>query len=242
MITLGIDTTNQTLAVGVVDDQTVLGQVQINIKKNYNIILMPTIKNLFSTIQLTPKDIDRIVVSDGPGSYTGLRIGVTTAKTLAYTLKKELVGVSSLKVIAKNCSGVQGIIVPLFDARRNNVYAGAYQFNNDKLETILEDVHIAMDELLEELSKKYVSPFFVGSDCQKFLSDIKIKLPYSIINENLIWNIPNGATTAQLGVFEQPVDDIQSFLPRYLKRVEAEEKWLETHQLGEESYVEKFKA
>lgn len=100
MITLGIDTANQTLAVGVLEDETVLGQIQINRKKNHSLTLMPALDQLISDCQLTPEQIDRIAVSSGPGSYTGLRIGVTTAKTLAYTLNKELVGVSSLAVLA----------------------------------------------------------------------------------------------------------------------------------------------
>ncbi|WP_019724582.1 tRNA (adenosine(37)-N6)-threonylcarbamoyltransferase complex dimerization subunit type 1 TsaB, partial [Enterococcus mundtii] len=120
MITLGIDTANQTLAVGVLEDQTVLGQIQINKKKNHSLTLMPALDQLISDCQLTPEQIDRIAVSSGPGSYTGLRIGVTTAKTLAYALNKELVGVSSLAVLAANCVGIEGIIVPMFDARRKN--------------------------------------------------------------------------------------------------------------------------
>lgn len=118
MITLGIDTANQTLAIGVVEDEQILGQIQTNIKRNHSVTLMPAIDQLFADLQISPKDIDRIAVSDGPGSYTGLRIGVTTAKTIAYTLDKELVGVSSLKTIAANCIGVDNIIVPMFDARR----------------------------------------------------------------------------------------------------------------------------
>lgn len=75
MITLGIDTANQTLAVGVLEDETVLGQIQINRKKNHSLTLMPALDQLISDCQLTPEQIDRIAVSSGPGSYTGLRIG-----------------------------------------------------------------------------------------------------------------------------------------------------------------------
>ena len=98
MITLGIDTANQTLAIGVVEDKQILGQIQTNIKRNHSVTLMPAIDQLFADLQMSPQDIDRIAVSDGPGSYTGLRIGVTTAKTIAYTLDNDLIGVSSLKL------------------------------------------------------------------------------------------------------------------------------------------------
>lgn len=240
MITLGIDTANQTLAVGVINENHILGQVQINVKKNHSVSLMPTIDQLFSDIQLSPDAVDRIVVSAGPGSYTGLRIGVTTAKTLAYTLRKELVGVSSLKAIAVNCIGIDGLIVPLFDARRKNVYSGIYRQKNGELESVLADTHISLAELFVHLKGSNEAILFVGEDCQKFSAEIAENLPEATINQYAEWNIPNGATIAKMGANDDPIEDIQNFLPRYLKKVEAEEKWLETHSPGEESYVEKI--
>ncbi|EOH87571.1 tRNA (adenosine(37)-N6)-threonylcarbamoyltransferase complex dimerization subunit type 1 TsaB [Enterococcus villorum] len=240
MITLGIDTANQTLAVGITEDGNILGQIQINKKKNHSVSLMPAIEQLFQAIELEPTEVDRIVVSDGPGSYTGLRIGVTTAKTLAYTLNKELVGVSSLQAIAANCVNVEGLIVPLFDARRKNVYAGVYRQREGEIETVLEDVHISIVELLDQLKQFQEPILFVGVDVQKFTTEIEEILPTAKINHVLEWNLPNGITIATLGSKIEPTKDIQNFLPRYLKKVEAEEKWLETHTPGDESYVEKI--
>ncbi len=130
MKTLAIDTSNQTLAVAVVDGQEVLGQSQTMAIKNHSTALMPAIDGLMQAVGMAPKELEQIVVAKGPGSYTGLRIGVTTAKTLAQTLNIPLIGVSSLKAVAANCVGVSQVIVPLFDARRQNVYAGAYQWHN----------------------------------------------------------------------------------------------------------------
>lgn len=240
MITLGIDTANQTLAIGVIEDEIILGQLQINKKKNHSISLMPAIDQLFSAIELEPTEVDRIAVSDGPGSYTGLRIGVTTAKTLAYTLGKELVGVSSLQAIAANCVNVEGLIVPLFDARRKNVYAGVYRQREGKVETVLEDIHISIIELLEQLKQFHEPILFVGVDVTKFTVEIEEMLPEAKVNRVLEWNLPNGITVAALGAANDPVKDVQNFLPRYLKKVEAEEKWLETHTPGDERYVEKI--
>ncbi|MGX7172441.1 tRNA (adenosine(37)-N6)-threonylcarbamoyltransferase complex dimerization subunit type 1 TsaB [Enterococcus ratti] len=240
MITLGIDTANQPLAIGVMKDENILGQLQINKRKNHSVRLMPAIDQLFLAIEIEPAAVDRIVVSDGPGSYTGLRIGVTTAKTLAYTLKKELVGVSSLQVLAANCVHIKGLLVPLIDARRKNVYAGVYRQTKGNLETVLEDVHISITELLEQLASFSEPILFLGTDAQKFTTEIMKALPNAKINRIAAWNLPNGATVAALGTKRKPVKDIQNFLPRYLKKVEAEEKWLETHTPGDESYVEKI--
>src|SRR5690606_17037777 len=128
MIWLGIDTANTPLSVAIVKDGTILAEVNSSMAVNHSLRAMPVIEELFETVKLQPKDIDAIAVSEGPGSYTGVRIGVTIAKTLAWTLKKPLFGVSSLKVLAANALYCDGVICPIVDARRNNVYAGVYEF------------------------------------------------------------------------------------------------------------------
>ncbi|MBO0439723.1 tRNA (adenosine(37)-N6)-threonylcarbamoyltransferase complex dimerization subunit type 1 TsaB [Candidatus Enterococcus ikei] len=236
---LAIDTSNQTLTVAVCEEKKIIGQYTITVKRNHSLTLMPAITQLVKDVGLAPKDIDRIVVAQGPGSYTGLRIGVTTAKTLAYTLKKELVGISSLKALAANCVTIKGPIIPIFDARRNNVYTGIYEYTEGTLTTVMADRHIAMDEWLEQL-KKYTEVYFVGEDVEKFRSQIESVLPTAKINEIPQWQIPNGASLAELGRLAEAESDVHHFLPNYLKRVEAEENWLKDHTPEVENYVEKI--
>ena len=107
---LAMDTSNQTLAVAVLEDDRVLAQFQLNRKMNHSLTLMPAIETVMQTSGLKPADLDRIVVAVGPGSYTGIRIAVTTAKTLAETLKIELTTVSSLAVIAANAQTNKWIV------------------------------------------------------------------------------------------------------------------------------------
>lgn len=236
---LAIDTSNQTLAVGIMDGQQVLGQIQTTINKNHSVTLMPAVELLTQKVGFKSKDFERIVVAQGPGSYTGLRIGVTAAKTLANTLKIELVGVSSLKVIAANCIGQKGWIVPLFNARRKNVYAGAYEWQAGKFVNVLPDQYLALSDLIEKLAGQDV--YFVGEDVQVFHEDLVEAFSEAAINQIPEWNYPNGVTLASLGAKEQPVANIHAFLPEYLKLVEAEENWLATQpqQVRVESYVEK---
>ena len=92
MKVLAFDTSSKALSLAVLEDKQLLAETTINIKKNHSITLMPAIDFLMGSLDLTPKDLDRIVVAKGPGSYTGLRIAVATAKTLAHTLNIELVG------------------------------------------------------------------------------------------------------------------------------------------------------
>ena len=241
MKTLAIDTSNQTLAVAVVDGQEVLGQSQTMAIKNHSTELMPAIDGLMQAVGMAPKELEQIVVAKGPGSYTGLRIGVTTAKTLAQTLNIPLIGVSSLKAVAANCVGVSQVIVPLFDARRQNVYAGAYQWHNGTLETRIKDQHISLSELLAQLKAvDGQEVLFVGADTVKFKDMIEAELPTARINQVSLWNYPNGVVLAAIAKEEAPVASIHDFVPDYLKLVEAEEKWLASHEPGVDAYVEKI--
>lgn len=241
MKTLAIDTSNQTLAVAVVDGQEVLGQSQTMAIKNHSTALMPAIDGLMQAVGIAPKELEQIVVAKGPGSYTGLRIGVTTAKTLAQTLNIPLIGVSSLKAVAANCVGVSQVVVPLFDARRQNVYAGAYQWHNGTLETRIKDQHISLSELLAQLKAvDGQEVLFVGADTIKFKDMIEAELPTARINQVSLWNYPNGVVLAAIAKEEAPVASIHDFVPDYLKLVEAEEKWLASHEPGVDAYVEKI--
>ena len=93
-----------------------------NIKQNHSVQLMPEIQKLFEQSQVDKQEITDIVVAEGPGSYTGLRIGVTVAKTLAYALQTRLYGVSSLKALAATIKDEHRLLVPIFDARRSGLY------------------------------------------------------------------------------------------------------------------------
>ena len=108
---LAFDTSSKALSVAILEDETLLAETTLTIKKNHSITLMPVIDFLMQQIDLTPKELDRIVVAEGPGSYTGLRIAVATAKTLAHTLGIELVGVSSLLALVPD--DLEGLVVPV---------------------------------------------------------------------------------------------------------------------------------
>lgn len=231
---LAFDTSSKALSVALVEDGDILGQVTLNIKKNHSITLMPTIDFLMAQVGLKPKDLDRIAVAKGPGSYTGLRIAVTTAKTLAYSLDIELVGVSSLQAMAKNLE-TSSLVVPLMDARRKNVYAGAY-LNG---ESVIADRHTSFDDLVPLLQERDEKIIFTG-EVDNFIEDISEKLPNArVINDSLL-KLPSAYQIALIGAEMEPVE-IHTFVPEYLKRVEAEEKWLETHHEDKDTgYINKI--
>ena len=227
MKVLAFDTSSKALSLAILEDKQLLAETTINIKKNHSITLMPAIDFLMASLDLTPKDLDRIVVAEGPGSYTGLRIAVATAKTLAHTLNIELVGMSSLLALVPNQQ--EGLIVPLMDARRNNVYAGFYE----NTQPVFPEAHLSFAEVLEQV-KDAEQVTFVG-EVGAFAEQIQERLPQANYQETL----PNAANLA-LWAWDKEVDSLHDFVPNYLKRVEAEENWLKNHTESGESYIKRL--
>ena len=227
MKVLAFDTSSKALSLAILEDKQVLAETTINIKKNHSITLMPAIDFLMSSLDLTPKDLDRIVVAEGPGSYTGLRIAVATAKTLAHTLNIELVGMSSLLALVPRQQ--EGLFVPLMDARRNNVYAGFYE----NAKPVLPEAHLSFAEVLEQV-KDAEQVTFVG-EVRAFVEQIQEQLPQASYQETL----PNAANLA-LWAWDKKEDSLHDFVPNYLKRVEAEENWLKNHTESGEPYIKRL--
>lgn len=143
-----IDTSNQPMSIAIMQDDTVLAETTSEDKRDHSSQLMPGIQHLFEEAKLKKNDIDGIVVAKGPGSYTGVRIGVTTAKTLAYALNTKLYGVSSLAALAATVKNdKQKLLVPIIDARREAVYTGVYQNVDGNITTIIKDQYLPIEEL-----------------------------------------------------------------------------------------------
>ena len=227
MKVLAFDTSSKALSLAILEDKQVLAETTINIKKNHSITLMPAIDFLMASLDWTPKDLDRIVVAEGPGSYTGLRIAVATAKTLAHTLNIELVGMSSLLALVPYQQ--EGLFVPLMDARRNNVYAGFYE----NAKPVMPEAHLPFEQVIE-LIKGASQVTFVG-EVGPFVEQIQEHLPRTNYKETL----PNVANLALLA-WDKEADSLHDFVPNYLKRVEAEENWLKNHTESGESYIKRL--
>ena len=227
MKVLAFDTSSKALSLAILEDKQVLAETTINIKKNHSITLMPAIDFLMASLDWTPKDLDRIVVAEGPGSYTGLRIAVATAKTLAHTLNIELIGMSSLLSLVPRQQ--EGLLVPLMDARRNNVYAGFYE----NAKPVMPEAHLSFAEVLEKVTDAE-QVTFVG-EVGPFVEQIQEQLPQASYQETL----PNAANLA-LWAWDKKADPLHDFVPNYLKRVEAEENWLKNHTESGESYIKRL--
>ena len=227
MKVLAFDTSSKALSVALLEEENLLAELTLTIKKNHSITLMPTIEFLMASIDWKPTDLDRIVVAEGPGSYTGLRIAVATAKTLAQTLKIDLVGVSSLLALVPE--EIEGLAIPVMDARRNHVYAGFYQ--EDQL--VYPEGHLSFEAVLERV-KGAEKVTFLG-EVEAFREQIQEALP----NAQMVETLPDAVRIGRLGLTKEAVS-VHGFVPNYLKRVEAEENWLKDHQESGQSYIKRL--
>ncbi|MDW7799095.1 tRNA (adenosine(37)-N6)-threonylcarbamoyltransferase complex dimerization subunit type 1 TsaB [Streptococcus canis] len=223
---LAFDTSNKTLSLAILENERLLADMTLNIKKNHSISLMPAIDFLMTSAGLKPKDLERIVVAKGPGSYTGLRVAVATAKMLAYSLGIDLVGVSSLYALAASaCKQYpDSLVVPLIDARRQNAYVGYYRQG----ELVLPEGHAALEVILNQLERE-TSLTFVG-ETTPFAEQILARFPRARIMPTL----PSAYECGLLGQGLAP-ENVDAFVPHYLKRVEAEENWLKSHRASDDS-------
>jgi tRNA threonylcarbamoyladenosine biosynthesis protein TsaB len=227
MTVLAIDTSNYALGVALLEENQVLGEYITNLKKNHSVRIMPAIETLMSDCERVPADLTKIVVAEGPGSYTGVRIGVTIAKTLAWTLNIPLVGVSSLEILAAGTGRYfDGMVSPLFDARRGQVYTGLYQFVDGKLTVVKQDQLVMLADWVERLSDSDKPILFVGNDLPIHKAKIEEILGSKAIFASMTEHNPRPAELALLGK-DLAGDDLHSFVPNYIRLAEAEAKWLE---------------
>ncbi len=230
MTVLSIDTSNYSLGIALLDETKVIGEYITNLKKNHSVRVMPAIEILMKDCDITPADLTKIVVAKGPGSYTGVRIGVTIAKTLAWTLNIPLTGVSSLAVLAASAGRYfDGVISPLFDARRGQVYTGLYQFKNGKLETRIQDKILLSKDWAKELTKQEEKVLFVGNDLPLHRAILHNVLASQAEFAGITEYNPRPSELALLGK-DKEAEDIHSFVPNYIRLAEAESKWIEANR------------
>ena len=164
---LGIDTSTKTTAIGLIEDDEVLCDYNLTGRVAHSESVTDMIHEIFKKFEFTLEDIDLIAVGLGPGSFTGLRIGITIAKVMAFALDKEVIGVSSL---VANSMSDNGLVSTIVDARRGNVYASIIK-NEDEPEILFEDKILSFENFKEEL-QKYDQVTIAGLDGDKFIKEI----------------------------------------------------------------------
>ncbi|CAM5390071.1 tRNA threonylcarbamoyladenosine biosynthesis protein TsaB [Bacillus safensis FO-36b] [Bacillus safensis subsp. safensis] len=200
MTILAIDTSNHTLGIALVRDFTVIGESITYLKKNHSVRAMPTVEALWKECGVSPSELSKIVVAKGPGSYTGVRIGVTIAKTLAWTLSIPISAVSSLETLAANGQYFDGYISPLFDARRGQVYTWTiYDSEKGKIKEVEPDQNILLTDWLHELKQTGKPVLFHGQDVHLHEDSISSILGETAVLAEGTFHNPRPAVLAFLG-------------------------------------------
>lgn len=226
MNVLAIDTSNQVLSVAVMQGEKPLATMTTNTNQDHSSRLMPAITELLEKAEMEPADLEEIVVAAGPGSYTGARIGVTTAKTLAWALDIPIYPVSSLAVLALNGAFFEGLICPFFDARRKTVFTGLYRFKGGKLETVLEERNQLMDTWLDELAQQGEKVLFLSPHVDNFAEQIAAKSDLQAVIPEGDIHLPNATQMITLKAGTEAVD-AHLVAPNYLRITEAEANLLQ---------------
>lgn len=204
MISLFLDTSSSYLTLAILKDGKELKSLYEYLDKDMSKETLNKIKIMMDSLNLKPNDVSNIIVVTGPGSYTGLRVGVTISKTYAWGLHKNLYSVSSLKTLATTISLENTYIVPIIDARRGYFFAGIY---DEEYNEVLKDTYIKYEDLkekLDTLNKPY-----------KFVTTSKVEGIESIIYKPNIENLFK----------HMKFDEVSphTLVPNYLKKTEAEE-------------------
>jgi universal bacterial protein yeaZ len=203
---LYVDTSSNYLYSGIIIDNSIKSEVKEELGKDLSKVALPKIIKLFDEASITPQDLDKIMVVIGPGSFTGVRIGVTIAKTIAWSLDIPIVPVSGLTAMALSNPMSDNYSMPLIDARRGYVYGALY---DKDMNSVVEDTHIELEELKNKV--KNYCPITV-------ITNNDIEISYDVVEYNPdILKIVNYFKDKE-GINPHLVN------PIYLKKTEAEEK------------------
>ena len=214
---LCIETSLEYCSVSLIQDGRVIDSENINIKKSHSEFILVLVKTLLKRVKISLNQLSAIAVNKGPGSYTGLRIGVSTAKGLCFSLDLPLISVNSLDlmindVIKKGLVDSSNLLCPMIDARRMEVYTKIVKFDL----TVLKDTHakiLSKDSFNSILEKNVVN--FFGNGSNKFQNLIKSKNAFFI--EKIVPKSINFDQIVYHKYLEKKFEDLINFEPYYLK-------------------------
>lgn len=231
---LGIESSSLVASAAVVENEVTLAEYTINYKKTHSQTLLPMIDEMMRLLDMEPSAVDAIAVSGGPGSFTGLRIGSATAKGLGLALKKPLIHVPTLDAMAYGLFGASGLICPMMDARRQQVYTGIYRFE-ERFEIVMEQSALAVADLAERLNALGERVIFLGDGVPVYEKQLAetLTVPYCFAPAHV--NRQRAASVAALGAVyfaEGKTETAAEHKPDYLRKSQAEREREEKEREG----------
>lgn len=231
---LGIESSSLVASAAVVENEVTLAEYTVNYKKTHSQTLLPMIDEMMRLLDMEPSAVDAIAVSGGPGSFTGLRIGSATAKGLGLALKKPLIHVPTLDAMAYGLFGASGLICPMMDARRQQVYTGIYRFE-ERFEIVMEQSALAVADLAERLNALGERVIFLGDGVPVYEKQLAetLTVPYCFAPAHM--NRQRAASVAALGAVyfaEGKTETAAEHKPDYLRKSQAEREREEKEREG----------
>ena len=225
---LAIDTATDTATAAVTDSGFLIGECILNHKKTHSQKLMVLIERMMGDLELDVSDIDLFAAAEGPGSFTGLRIGIATVKALAHSVNKPVIGVSTLEGLAYNLPYADGLIVPVMDARNNQVFNAAYEWAGDELREVIAPNACDINECIERVKGK--NAIFTGDG---------VNVHADLINEIGGRIAPVNARLSRASSIAAASENKQTIhytelTPKYLRLSQAERELAERKAKGEQ--------
>lgn len=177
MRVLAIDTSSQSASCALTQDGMLLGECFSNVKLTHSQTIMPMTESLLAQTRTALADVDFFAVTDGPGSFTGLRIGLSAVKGMAHALDKPCVPVSTLEALAWNLCGFDGVIAPVLDARCSQVYTALFRWESGTLVRLADDEAITVAQLEERLKNVESRIFLVGDGTKMCYTVLNGRIP-----------------------------------------------------------------
>lgn len=220
---LAIDASGLSGSVAYISDYKLVGEYYICHKLTHSQTVMPMLEHLKNMIGLELDKIDAIAVTSGPGSFTGIRIGVATAKAMALAIGVPIIGIPTLDVMANNITFADKLICPIMDARRNQVYTSLYKWEESTLQRVEEYLAVPIDELLEKIADQEV--IFLGDGVDVLRSQIVDKMGDKAHFAPSFLHMQRASVLAHLAceAYERgETEDADEFVPMYLRKSQAE--------------------
>lgn len=228
MKVLTVDTATIVATAAVVDENKLICETIVNFQKKHSEKLMPAIDHMLKDAGLTIQDMDAFGIVNGPGSFTGLRIGMATVKGFAQALDKPVIPISTLEALAYNLSYADGVVCPILDAQRSQVYTGLFRFNEEEgMVDELEDSVMDIEALIGILQNYADGPIYLlGDGVPRFYETMVEALPEIIkVKQHLSMNRASSAgTLAVERALKKQWQDYKSVEPVYIRPSYAEEQ------------------
>lgn len=231
MPVLGLDTATLVSGVALASENKLLAEITLQTRKTHSELLMPHIASLLEMAEVNKKELKGVAVSIGPGSFTSLRIGLATAKALAYALQIPLVGVSTLAALAYGCPIPGVMLAPMLDAQKGNVYLGVYSWQAGNMKEVFPASVLSFDEAVAML-QAYDRPVVpLGEGAVMNREQIK-NIGKNLVSAAPHIIMPRAASVALLGekqLAQGIRHDVMELEPLYIRRSEAEVLWEKRH-------------